>query len=207
MGDHSLEDADTARWRRAVEQGVFGVWDLEPRLETVHYSPEWKARLGFPRLHEADHTGFWRCRVHPADVEPMLRALRAHVDGHAASYEARFRLRSNGGGYRQVLSRGRVVARDARGEALRMVGTMVDLTDRPPVAAAHGLATELPGPATPQPGRPFHAELGVAVPGSPPGPAPAPADAMPADGAPRLIELVDDLLETALRDGLRLTRR
>ena len=60
----------------------------------------------------------------------MLDALRTHLDGHSSSYEMRFRLRSTGSGYRTVLSRGRIVARDQRGHPTRMVGTMVDLNLR-----------------------------------------------------------------------------
>ena len=40
------------------------------------------------------------------------------------------RLRAADGRYRNVLSRGRVVARDASGRALRVVGTLTDLTGR-----------------------------------------------------------------------------
>ena len=149
------------RWLAAIEGGRLGTWDLDPRLEVVHYAPQWKSRLGFPRIHDCDSTGFWRCRVHPEDFDAMLRSLRLHIDGSLPTYEVRFRLRSNGSGYRYVLSRGRVVERDANGAATRMVGTMVDLTDRPPVAAAHGLAAEDPTQVVERPRVPFHALLGV----------------------------------------------
>jgi hypothetical protein len=119
-------------WRQAIECGELGVWDLRPPLDTVHHSPQWKERLGFPNVREADSTDFWRCRVHPDDLDSMLEAIHTHTDGSSRSYEARFRLRSNGSGYRLLHSRGRVVERDARGLAVRMIGTMVDLTERPP---------------------------------------------------------------------------
>lgn len=119
------------RLRQAVEGGELGIWDLRLELETVHYSPQWKLRLGFPEPYSADSTHFWRCRVHPADLEGMLAAMRAHARGAQASYEATFRLRSNGSGYRAVHSRGRVIEWSADGRAARMVGTMVDLTQRP----------------------------------------------------------------------------
>lgn len=188
------------RWRRAIEQGVFGVWDLDPRLELVHYSPQWKSRLGFPSVQAADPTGFWRCRVHPEDAAPMLHALRSHVEGHASSYAVRFRLRSNGSGYRQVLSRGRVVARDAQGRATRMVGTMVDLTDRPAVAAAHGLPADDPWRDEPPTRLPFHAALGVGH-GLVADDSLSAQAAAGAAAAPRLVDLVDDLLALALREG------
>jgi len=114
-----------------MEEGDLGIWDLRLELETVHYSPQWKQRLGFPEPHSADSTHFWRCRVHPEDLQPMLAAIRAHAVDGQPGYEASFRLRSNGSGYRRVHSRGRVIERNAEGRAVRMVGTMIDLTERP----------------------------------------------------------------------------
>lgn len=121
-----------------MDSGAMGVWDLRMTLETVHYSPQWKQRLGFPEPYSADSTHFWRCRVHPDDLQPMMTAVQAHASGGLPGYEARFRLRSNGSGYRLVHSRGRIVER-RDGQAVRMVGTMIDLTPRP---------------LTPQPGLP-----------------------------------------------------
>lgn len=175
------------RWQQAIETASLGVWDLDPGREMVHYSPPWKARLGFPRIHEADHTGFWRCRVHPDDLESMQGSLRSHLDGHVSSYEMRFRLRSNGSGYRTMLSRGRVVERDTDGNATRMMGTMVDLTGRPVTVSLHGLATEDPGQAIEPSSRlPLHAILGTAGALHEPHP---------------LIELISDLLDLALIEG------
>lgn len=148
-------------WRRAIATGELGVWDLRFELETVHYSPQWKQRLGFPDPQAADSTHFWRCRVHPDDLDGMLAEIRAHARGEHPVYEARFRLRSNGSGYRVVHSHGRIIERDAAGHALRMVGTMVDLSASPliprgglpdgPRGAMGGLPVELP----------FHRLLGV----------------------------------------------
>jgi hypothetical protein len=122
--------------------------------------------------------------------------LRSHLDGFTAAYEVQFRLRGNGSGYRSMLSRGRVVARNDRGDATRMIGTMLDLTGRPPSAANYGLAIERSAWPQDLHRQPFHAVLG--------GTAEA-AVAGRAAGSPRpsqgLVELVDDLLDAALRDA------
>lgn len=118
------------RWELAIQSAGFGVWDLDPGSQTVHYSPQWKRMLGYDDRDERDSTATWRARVHPDDLEPMLQALEAHLDARTIAYEKEFRLRAADGRYRVVLSRGRVVARDATGRALRVVGTLTDLTDR-----------------------------------------------------------------------------
>lgn len=119
-----------SRWELAIRSAGFGVWDLDPCAQTVHYPPQWKSLLGYEDRDERDSTDTWRARVHPDDLEPMLQALHAHMDGRSDFYEKEFRLRAADGGYRIVLSRGRVVARDASGRALRVVGTLTDLTER-----------------------------------------------------------------------------
>jgi PAS domain S-box-containing protein len=119
-----------SRWELAIQSAGFGVWDLDPCEQTVHYSPQWKAMLGYGDSDERDSTSAWRVRVHPDDLGPMLQALQAHLDSRSVAYDKEFRLRAADGRYRVVLSRGRVVARDANGRALRVVGTLTDLTDR-----------------------------------------------------------------------------
>lgn len=182
------------RWIEAMEAGELGVWDLRLDLETVQHSPAWKQRLGYPEPASPDNTAFWRCRVHPADFAGMVAAIRAHAQGRTPAYEARFRLRSNGSGYRSVHSRGRVIDRDADGEALRMVGTMIDLTERPPTPRS-GLPDGHEGGMRGVPLRlPFHALLGGE---------PASADA--ARERERVLGQVADLLQASLAqlDGLR----
>ena len=165
--------AEEERWRDALQRAVFGVWDLNPRNEVVRYSPQWKARLGFPRIDSPDSTSFWRSRVHPDDFNPMLRALQLHLDGYTDTYQMQFRLRAGNYRYLTVLSRGRVVERDQRGDALRMIGTMVDLTRRWPI--------------------PVLAQASV-------GPSPDGPSAVDLAGTPLPLQ-VSDLLDIALRDG------
>ena len=179
------------RLREAVDAGELGLWDLRPELETVQYSPQWKVRLGFPDPHSPDSTHFWRCRVHPADLEGMLTVMRAHMRGAEPTYECTFRLRSNGSGYRQVQSRGRVIERAADGRAIRMVGTMVDLTPRP-CTPQGGLPDGPRGPmAGASLGLPFHVLLGVQQPG-------AASAAATAAERKRVLDLVDDVVRATL---------
>ncbi|RVU47308.1 PAS domain-containing sensor histidine kinase [Rubrivivax rivuli] len=118
------------RWGLALQSASFGVWDLDPTAHQVHYSPEWKQMLGYPPDDAPESTSVWRSRVHPDDLGAMKATLEAHLQGHTPAYSAEFRLRTAAGNYRWVLSRGRVVQRDEAGNALRVVGTLTDLTDR-----------------------------------------------------------------------------
>lgn len=174
-------------WQQAAEAGELGLWDLRPELETVRHSPQWKLRLGFPDPHSADSTHFWRCRVHPSDLELMLAAMREHARGNRPHYEAVFRLRSNGSGYRRMHSRGLVIEHGDGGRVLRMVGTMLDLSDRP-CTPRGGLAEGPRGAMAGSPlALPFH-ELLLAEPASP----------QQAAERQRVLGLVDDLLQASI---------
>jgi len=118
------------RWGLALHSAGFGVWDLDVVQLRVHYSPQWKALLGYGAVDEAEPTSVWRERVHPDDRPGMLAALSRHLNGTDASYVSEFRLRAGDGSWRWVMSRGRVVRRGPDGEALRAVGTLTDLSDR-----------------------------------------------------------------------------
>jgi hypothetical protein len=197
------QSQDEKRWRLALDSGWFGVWDLNPRLEEVHYSPLWKVRMGYPDEYAADSTSFWRCRVHPDDLGSMVKALRTHFDGFSTTYEMRFRLRSNGSGYRDVLSRGRVVERDPDGSVARVFGTMVDLTARPPRPLRAGLASGARVSQAPGRDLPLHHKLGLASPL--PGPelrhAAIRDNAASTEERARLLARVHDLLDLAVRDS------
>jgi PAS domain S-box-containing protein len=126
---HELQQLEH-RWGLAVQSAGFGVWDLDVPAHQVHYSPQWKAMLGYGDSAEPDATAVWRARVHPEDLPRMLAALSGHLEGRLPGYECEFRLRTADGHYRWVLSRGRVVESDPSGRPLRAVGTLTDLTDR-----------------------------------------------------------------------------
>jgi hypothetical protein len=191
------------RLREAADAGELGLWDLRPELETVHYSPQWKVRLGFPDPYSADSTHFWRCRVHPEDLQGMLTAMRAHIRGAEPSYEATFRLRSNGSGYRTLHSRGRVFEWSADGRATRMIGMTLDLTERP-CTPRGGLADGPRGAMAGSPlGVPFHLLLGAQRAGEATGTV---AAAAAVAERKRVLELMDDLVHATLAqlEALRL---
>jgi PAS domain S-box-containing protein len=118
------------RWGLAEQSARFGVWELDPVRQLVHYSPQWKRMLGYDGTEGPDPTATWRARVHPDDLPAMLEALGAYLQGGTPEYAHEFRLRAADGGWHWVLSRSRVVERDGAGAPLRAIGTLQDITDR-----------------------------------------------------------------------------
>ena len=66
--------------------------------------------------------------VHPDDLPEFRRELTAHLKGETTFLESTYRTPDMNDEWRWMLTRGRVVERDAGGRALRMVGTTQDIT-------------------------------------------------------------------------------
>jgi signal transduction histidine kinase/ligand-binding sensor domain-containing protein len=69
----------------------------------------------------------YRQYVHPDDLPGFERALVAHYKG-AQDFEVTYRSPDLTGEWRWLLTRGRIVERDANGRAMRLVGTTQDIT-------------------------------------------------------------------------------
>lgn len=70
-----------------------------------------------------------RDRVHPDDLPRMAAELEAANQARAELWTTEHRFRHADGGYRNVMARG-VLLRDGGGHLIRMIGTMLDISDR-----------------------------------------------------------------------------
>ncbi len=115
-------------WRQAIDGSATGLWDRDIVSGTIRYSKSWHAILGYENAPPANAIEDSYARVHPDDLAYVQATITAHFEGRTPVYEVEHRLRCRDGGYKWVLSRGKVVARDAAGRPLRMVGTTADIT-------------------------------------------------------------------------------
>ncbi len=67
--------------------------------------------------------------LHPDERERVLAMLSEGLEKQGG-YEIEFRMRARDGSYKWILSRSKVVSRDANGQPVRAVGTHIDLTAR-----------------------------------------------------------------------------
>lgn len=125
--ESSLEGANQ-RLKLALDAASLGTWDLNFQTGQHVVDERAAATLDLSPV-EAD-AGFdaWAARVHPKDYAPMRAALDAHLNGTRDQYLSEYRLRRHDGHSIWVQSHGRVVERDPRGAAVRMVGTHLDIT-------------------------------------------------------------------------------
>ena len=103
-------------------------WTWHVRENRVVYSREWRNVLRREDDNEVQtELSAWWPTVHEDDVQPFLEAARDVVEGHTEEYQSLFRARRGSGEWAWLLSRGRVVEKDAHGPLL-VCGALMDLT-------------------------------------------------------------------------------
>jgi diguanylate cyclase (GGDEF)-like protein/PAS domain S-box-containing protein len=118
------------RLKLAIEGAGDGVWDWNVRTGNVVSSPRLNSMLGLPQHEDVTSYGEWERLVHPDDLPQVVALLKACLGGVTSSFRSEHRMRYKNSGWIWVLSRGIVVARDARGQALRMAGTISDISEK-----------------------------------------------------------------------------
>ncbi len=124
------------RWKFALDAGGQGMWDWDLSTQRIEISPGWRAMLGIDADWQPPGPHALAADVHPDDFEAVRTRLLDHLRGRTEAATAEHRLRHRDGRWLWVVSRGKVVRRDAAGRAVRMVGTVHDITEQRAAAAA-----------------------------------------------------------------------
>ncbi|WP_133498869.1 EAL domain-containing protein [Cognatilysobacter terrigena] len=91
----------------------------------------------------------WSARVHPTDAPRVMAGLKRALEGDDAEWRDQYRYRRGDGSYALVIDRA-FIQRDGAGRALRVVGGMLDMTERESYEerlayrATHDALTDLP---------------------------------------------------------------
>lgn len=131
-----------ARWRQALEAAGDGMWEVVLPAWRTSLSPEWLARLGYGPKDFGGAWEEWVAWVHPDDRARLRNEVERFAKDPAIRYSCEFRVRTKEGGYRWLLSRGRVVAVDRQGRPTRLIGTHTDITAAKQVAQEAAEAAE-----------------------------------------------------------------
>jgi PAS domain S-box-containing protein len=127
-GEEALR-ASEERWQLAINGTTDGMWDWDLRSNKVFLSNRWKALRGYVEEEIGDDAEEWSSRIHPDDVERVMRTFQLYFGKRIPIYECEYRSRCKDGEYRWIQDRGQAVW-DEQGRVVRMVGSGVDITAR-----------------------------------------------------------------------------
>lgn len=118
------------RYQFALEASSEGIWDLDVRTNKVFFSSQSMKMLDFDEKDTILDIDVWDDRIHPEDMEKYRKDIQLHLESHTPFYENLQRVRTKNDEYRWVLSRGKIIDRDAKGNPLRVIGTHSNISAR-----------------------------------------------------------------------------
>jgi len=124
--ERALRDSEE-RLSLVMEAAAIGTWDWDLRSGTLFWSPRCLALFGLPPGSAIDYPRFLQC-LHPEDREAVDQEVRAALQNHE-DYQREMRTVWPDGSLHWVGARGRGYY-DAAGQAVRMSGATLDLTER-----------------------------------------------------------------------------
>ncbi len=129
LTEEALEQT-RSRLELALAASRVCTWDYDLRSGEVLLSESWAEMIGTrPGETQTTFKALGEL-VHPEDLASLRRALTDTVKNLRTEYSVEHRVRHQSGEWRWIVSRGKVVKRDARGRAVRMVGTNLDISER-----------------------------------------------------------------------------
>jgi PAS domain S-box-containing protein len=118
------------RLRLAQSAGEVGSWDWDLGTGELHWSESCH------RLHGTDPSlppsmDAWRNGIHADDRKCVDQVLRAALEGSGANWSIEFRFsRRSDGALRWIAARGSIIRDAMSGEPMRLLGVVLDLTER-----------------------------------------------------------------------------
>jgi diguanylate cyclase (GGDEF)-like protein/PAS domain S-box-containing protein len=122
-----LVDESRQRLALTLESAALALWEWDIPGGRVFYSDELAGLLQVASGTLPQDTYPCEHLAHPDDTASLAEALAAHLREPGEPFERPLRVRAGSGRWKLLLARGRVVARDRDGKAVRMAGTVQDL--------------------------------------------------------------------------------
>jgi len=105
------------------------IWDWDFSSNKVWWNETVSSVYGYALTEMEPGPESWSRRIHPEDLERVLESIHQVIDGEGELWTGEYRFLRGDGQYAHVSDRGYVFRNEA-GSATRMVGSMVDITER-----------------------------------------------------------------------------
>jgi len=118
------------RFRLALSSVNEVIWEINFVTGKTFISEKFWEILPFAMEEMAIDFRNWINLIHPDDVEIVNDKIQEHSRGHSSQLNLEYRIKDKFGGWHWVLTKGRIVERDANGKIIRVVGTHTDIGPR-----------------------------------------------------------------------------
>jgi diguanylate cyclase (GGDEF)-like protein/PAS domain S-box-containing protein len=117
------------RYRLALCATQDAIWDWDFATDQVLWNDALRTVYGHSPTRLESTADWWLSQVHPEDRDRVRESVHRVIEGNDSIWTAEYRFRRFDGRFADVLDRGTVL-RDESGRALRMIGALLDLSER-----------------------------------------------------------------------------
>ena len=103
------------------------IWDWDLIGNTLWWNENFKTLFGYDPDEVEPGPGSWMNRIHPEDADGVIASIHAVIDGTEKTWVSEYRFLHSDGNALSIIDRGSVI-RDESGKAVRMVGSMLDVS-------------------------------------------------------------------------------
>jgi PAS domain S-box-containing protein len=105
------------------------VYDWDMTTNAIWWNENMRLQFGYAGDPEQMNMDFWTSLLHPQDAARIHASLFGAISGGEQFWADEYRFKRADGSFANVLDRGYIV-RDPQGKPVRMIGAMMDITDR-----------------------------------------------------------------------------
>ncbi|MEA2236780.1 MAG: hypothetical protein QOC81_1504 [Thermoanaerobaculia bacterium] len=105
------------------------IWDWDAEQATIIWNDALQAMFGYAPDQIDNRLQWWDSHLHPADRERVVEGINSIIDQGGSSWTDEYRFERADGTFTEVLDRG-YIARSEDGTPVRMIGAMLDVTER-----------------------------------------------------------------------------
>ncbi len=106
------------------------IWEWNSARNNVYLDEGWARLTGGPRGETHLSPAQLKVLAHPDEYNRLAALARKNLAGESAEFSAEHQVRTMTGEWKWVMSRGQVIGKTAEGTAQRMIGTMIDISQR-----------------------------------------------------------------------------
>jgi PAS domain S-box-containing protein len=122
--------AGEARLISAVDAAGLGFYEAEVDGRLCFLDERVRELLGIPLGEESRGRDYWLNHIHPEDLPGVLEKSQGLLAGRLTQVDGEYRYRHPSRGLLWIHHRSRVLARDASGRMVRLLGVLQDITER-----------------------------------------------------------------------------
>lgn len=128
QADEALHRSEE-RFRLVTRAANDVIWDWDLVQDTIWWSESLASRFGFDPAAFGPESEAWSSRIHPEDRARVLASVERALAGQVENWSDEYRFLHSDGRPVAVMDRGFII-RDEAGRAVRMLGSMVDVSER-----------------------------------------------------------------------------